>query len=152
MTAMGKPYGGNGNPTVAVVHFAARYDGNGKETYGNERSDRPFPSQRGHLPMTQTGTIHDHSAGKGGSLDRKNLGMLYGINLVGNNNSLFFKTERGALVGDMFMSLIHTCRLNGVNAFDYLTAIAQHAQDVAKAPGEWLPWNYRNTLVRCASP
>ena len=68
------------------------------------------------------------------------------------NNSLFFKTERGALVGDMFMSLIHTCRLNGVNAFDYLTAIAQHARDVAAAPEEWFPWNYHKALARCASP
>ena len=68
------------------------------------------------------------------------------------NNSLFFKTERGALVGDMFMSLIHTCRLNGVNAFDYLTAIAQHTRDVAAAPKEWLPWNYHKTLIRIASP
>jgi len=68
------------------------------------------------------------------------------------NNSLFFKTERGALVGDMFMSLIHTCRLNGVNAFDYLTAIAQHARDVAATPDEWLPWNYHKPLAQRASP
>jgi len=68
------------------------------------------------------------------------------------NNSLFFKTERGALVGDMFMSLIHTCRLNGVNAFDYLTAITQYARDVAAAPEEWLPWHYHKAMVRCASP
>ena len=57
-------------------------------------------------------------------------------------NSLFFKTERGALVGDVFMSLIHTCRLNGVNAFEYLRAIAKHARQVAAAPEHWLPWNY----------
>lgn len=68
------------------------------------------------------------------------------------NNSLFFKTERGALVGDVFMSLIHTCRLNGVNAFEYLRAIAQHAPRVAAAPKLWLPWNYRSELPRCGSP
>ena len=68
------------------------------------------------------------------------------------NNSLFFKTERGALVGDMFMSLIHTCRLNGVNAFDYLTAITRHAPDLAAAPDAWLPWNYHKALARCAPP
>ena len=67
-------------------------------------------------------------------------------------NSLFFKTERGALVGDVFMSLIHTCRLNGVNAFDYLHAIAQYAGKVAAAPKEWLPWNYHNALPHCAPP
>jgi hypothetical protein len=67
-------------------------------------------------------------------------------------NSLFFKTERGALVGDLFMSLIHTCRLNGINAFTYLTSIAQHPEKVAAAPADWLPWNYHDPLVRCASP
>jgi hypothetical protein len=66
-------------------------------------------------------------------------------------NSLFFKTERGALVGDVFMSLIHTCRLNNVNAFEYLRAIAQYARLVAAAPNEWLPWNYHEVLSRCAS-
>jgi transposase len=30
-------------------------------------------------------------------------------------NALFFKTRRGAQVGDLFMSLIHTCQLAGVN-------------------------------------
>jgi len=68
------------------------------------------------------------------------------------NNSLFFKTERGALVGDMFMSLIHTCRLNGVNAFEYLSAIAQHAPHVAATPKQWLPWNYRNAMAQRATP
>ncbi len=68
------------------------------------------------------------------------------------NNSLFFKTERGALVGDIFMSLIHTCRLNGVNAFEYLHTIAQHATQVAAAPNQWLPWNYRSERPRCGSP
>ena len=53
---------------------------------------------------------------------------------------------------DVFMSLIHTCRINGVNAFEYLHAIAQHAQRVAAAPKQWLPWNYRDQLPRCASP
>jgi transposase len=68
------------------------------------------------------------------------------------NNSLFFKTERGALVGDMFMSLIHTCRLNGVNAFEYLRIIGSYAQQIAVTPDDWLPWNYHKTMVRCASP
>ena len=62
-------------------------------------------------------------------------------------NSLFFKTERGAFVGDLFMSLIHTCRLNGVNAFEYLRAIAQNARQAAAAPAQWLPWNYQDALA-----
>ena len=37
--------------------------------------------------------------------------------------SLFYKTLNGADVGDLYMSLIHTCDLNDVNPFDYLTEL-----------------------------
>ena len=57
-----------------------------------------------------------------------------------------YKTERGAEVGDLFMSLIHTCRLNDVNPFDYLLALARHHQEVAEHPEAWLPWIYRTTF------
>jgi hypothetical protein len=33
-------------------------------------------------------------------------------------NSMFFKTEYGAAVWDALASLIRTCRLNGVNAWN----------------------------------
>jgi len=49
-------------------------------------------------------------------------------------------------VGDLFMSLIHTCRLNGINPFHYLTELQQHAGDLAQHPRDWMPWNYRATL------
>jgi transposase len=62
-------------------------------------------------------------------------------------NSLFYKTPRGARVGDIFMSLIHTCRLCGANAFDYLTELERHAEGVASNPGAWMPWNYKQTLA-----
>jgi hypothetical protein len=40
------------------------------------------------------------------------------------------------------MSLIHTCRLNAANPFDYLLTIATHAEAVKLIPKAWLPWNY----------
>jgi transposase len=46
-------------------------------------------------------------------------------------------------VGDLFMSLIHTCQLCGANSFDYLTELQRHAQELATKPAEWMPWNYR---------
>ena len=67
-------------------------------------------------------------------------------------NSLFYKTENGARVGDMFMSLIHTAELNGANPFDYLVALMRHPSEVATAPSHWLPWNYRATLATRAAP
>lgn len=67
--------------------------------------------------------------------------------ILHRKNSLFFKTRRGARVGDIYMSLIYTCELNGVNAFDYLNQLQLHASDVAEHPKRWLPWNYREALA-----
>jgi transposase len=63
-------------------------------------------------------------------------------------NSLFYKTRHGAHVGDLFMSLIHTCELCGTNPFDYLTELERHADRASVNPQNWMPWNYRETLER----
>ena len=62
--------------------------------------------------------------------------------ILHRKNSLSYKTQRGAQVGDLFMSLIHTCRLTAVNVFDYLTALQKNAPRVRENPELWLPWNY----------
>jgi len=61
-------------------------------------------------------------------------------------NALFYRTLNGAGVGDLFMSLIHTCQLCGVNSFDYLVELQRHAHELAARPAEWMPWNYREAL------
>ena len=66
--------------------------------------------------------------------------------------ALFYKTVNGAGVGDLFMSLIHTCELNGANPFDYLTELQRNAAALKSNPAEWMPWNYRETLARLATP
>jgi hypothetical protein len=66
--------------------------------------------------------------------------------ILHRKNSLFYKNENGAEVGDLFMSLIHTCELNGANPFDYLTELQKHATELAQNPAAWMPWNYRETL------
>ena len=74
--------------------------------------------------------------------------------ILHRKGSMFYKTVSGAEVGDIYMSLIHTCRLCDVNPFDYLNALQQHAQDVISRAARWLPWNYREQLaaasVSCA--
>lgn len=62
------------------------------------------------------------------------------------NASLFYKSERGAMVGDTYMTLIYTAEAHGENPFEYLTALMTHEASVAEAPDDWLPWNYRATL------
>jgi hypothetical protein len=66
--------------------------------------------------------------------------------ILHRKNSLAFMTLRGARVGDVFMSLIHTCELNHVNPFDYLMALQKHAALVSRTPTQWFPWNYSDAL------
>jgi hypothetical protein len=71
--------------------------------------------------------------------------------VVHRKNAMFYRTLHGAQVGDMFMSLFHTCQLCGANSFDYLTELQRHARRRAINPVEWMPWNYRETLARAVS-
>ncbi len=66
--------------------------------------------------------------------------------ILHRKNALFYKTLNGARVGDVFMSLIHTCQLNDVNPFEYLTELQRHTADLAARPENWMPWNYRGCL------
>jgi hypothetical protein len=67
--------------------------------------------------------------------------------ILHRKNSLSYKTAHGARVGDLLMSLIHTCRLNDENPFDYLLALARHPRQLAEHPDDWLPWTYHTTLA-----
>jgi hypothetical protein len=72
--------------------------------------------------------------------------------ILNRKNALFYKTPNGAGVGDLFMSLIHTCELNRANPFDYVTELQMHSEELKQKPSEWMPWNYRETLARLAAP
>jgi len=67
--------------------------------------------------------------------------------ILHRKNAMFYKTENGARVGDMYMSLIYTCELCGVNPFDYLTKLQRHTQQLSANPECWMPWNYRQTIA-----
>ncbi len=67
-------------------------------------------------------------------------------------NSLFYKNEHGAYVGDVLTSLIETCRLAGINPLDYLTALMENRPAVFADPTAWLPWNYRDHIDRAQDP
>ena len=71
--------------------------------------------------------------------------------ILHRKNAMFFKTCHGAHVGDIFMSLIHTCQLGGANPWDYLTELQTHAAELPAKPEQWMPWNYRETLKPAAA-
>jgi hypothetical protein len=61
----------------------------------------------------------------------------------------FDKTLHGAQVGDLYMSLIDTCELNGANPFDFLAGLQRHVDKVAAGPrgvdAVESPLHYRHT-------
>lgn len=67
-------------------------------------------------------------------------------------NSLFYKTENGAQVGDLYMSLIATAKLAGADPLHYLTELLRHAEDLGDRAAAWMPWNYLKTLANPAPP
>jgi hypothetical protein len=67
-------------------------------------------------------------------------------------NALFYRTLKGAQVGDLYMSLIHTCELNSANPFDYLTELQRHAKELRMDPMAWMPWNYKATIEQVKGP
>lgn len=66
--------------------------------------------------------------------------------ILHRKNSLFYKTQNGARVGDILMSLIYTTELASESPFDYLTALQKHAAELRRDPGAWMPWSYRAVL------
>ena len=71
--------------------------------------------------------------------------------ILHRKNALFYKTMNGARVGDLFMSLIHSCELNKVNPFDYLTELLRHPAEASVHPAEWMPWSYRREAAAAAA-
>jgi transposase len=71
--------------------------------------------------------------------------------ILHRKNSLFYKTQNGARVGDIYMTLIHTAELAGANAFDYLCELQRHPVQLKANPKQWMPWNYTDTLKQLAT-
>lgn len=67
-------------------------------------------------------------------------------------NSLFYRSFRGAYVGDALMSLIHTCNLSKVSPFQYLVALQLHHRQLKNDPQHWMPWNYRAIIAQSTEP
>jgi hypothetical protein len=59
--------------------------------------------------------------------------------LPNRKNALFYKTEKGAQVGDSYMSLIHTAELCAANDLDYLTQLQKHVKNSKPIPSDGCP-------------
>jgi transposase len=66
-------------------------------------------------------------------------------------NSMFYRNEHGASISDLLMSLIESCRLNEVDAWDYLLTLLSETAKVRSNPRAFLPWNYRRAELEEAA-
>ena len=67
--------------------------------------------------------------------------------IIQRKNSLFYRTEHGACVGNIFISFIHTCSLNDINPFDYFVELQKNKVRVKSDPENWMPWNYKENII-----
>lgn len=71
--------------------------------------------------------------------------------VLNRKNAMFYKNEHGAYVGDMFMSIIHTCYLMKINPMDYLIKLQEYESHLRDEPEKWMPWNYIDTIAQIES-
>jgi hypothetical protein len=86
----------------------------------------------------------------GAPLDNNKAERILKMVILHRKNSLFYRTQRGADVGDLFMSLVETCQANGANPFDYMMAVVRNAAVVKADPARWMPWNFQAALLEQA--
>lgn len=87
----------------------------------------------------------------GAKLDNNSVEQIIKMIIRIRINSLFYKTQNGADIGDILTTILATAVYNNVNVFEYLTALQQNWFDVGRNPQCWLPWNYQQTLLILAN-
>lgn len=83
---------------------------------------------------------------RGAKIDNNDVERTLKLIIRSRKNSLFYKTQNGADVGDTLISLMATAVHAGVNVLEYLIAIQQNEYEAGRNPGHWLPWNYHENL------
>ena len=77
---------------------------------------------------------------EGALIDNNRMEQALKLLILSRKNSLFYKTENGAIVGNILTSLLATCAHNDVNAYKYLIWIQQNRVALKENPAVYLPW------------
>lgn len=80
-------------------------------------------------------------------LDNNICERLVKSSILYRKNSLFYKSEYGALIGDIYMSIIQTCKNMKINPFKYLQDLQINKKEVIKYPEKWMPWNFEQNVL-----
>lgn len=83
----------------------------------------------------------------GAKLDNNAVERSLKIAIRNRKAAMFYRSRYSADIGGMLTSLIYTCHLADENPHHYLTALQTYNIFVHNNPGQWLPWNYRATLM-----
>jgi hypothetical protein len=60
--------------------------------------------------------------------------------VLNRKNALFFRTQHGADISDVIMSVAESARLAETNLWEYLVEVVRNRHAVRAQPAEWLPW------------
>lgn len=66
--------------------------------------------------------------------------------VMNRKTTLFFKSEHGALINDIHLSIIKTCEGVGVSPHDYMNWVQKNAKEVRKDPSRFLPWKFTGNM------
>ena len=59
---------------------------------------------------------------------------------------MFHKILNSAAFASYVQSALYSAAQNGINPHDYMKGLIDHKNQVIKAPNDWFPWNYKETL------
>ena len=80
---------------------------------------------------------------EGASLDNNIAERILRLQVINRKNSLFYKTEHGALVGDIICSILKTSEEAKINPFEYLVWVQENAAEVKINPEKFMPWSFK---------
>lgn len=79
---------------------------------------------------------------EGGELDNNQLEQKLRLQVLNRKNWLFYKTELGALIGDIICSFIKTCEAGNINPIEYFIWVMKNEAQVKMDPDNFLPWTF----------
>jgi hypothetical protein len=80
---------------------------------------------------------------EGAELDNNQLEQKLRLQVLNRKNWLFYKTELGALIGDIICSFLKTAEAANVNPFDYFVWVMKNKELVRECPDNFLPWKIK---------
>jgi transposase len=80
-------------------------------------------------------------------LDNNQLEQKLRLSVLNRKNWLFYKTELGALIGDIICSFIKTCEAANANPYDYFVWVMKKSSEVKMTPEDYLPWKFKAHTV-----